>query len=68
MYLDANSIKLLPALITVLMIPLSFSIADGIAIGFISYVVLKVSSGRTTEVSTGMWFLAGIFAAKFIFL
>lgn len=63
-----NSINLLPALITVLMIPLSFSIADGIAIGFISYVVLKVSSGRTTEVSTGMWFLAGIFAAKFIFL
>ena len=67
--LDWNSpTNLLPALIMILMIPLSFSIAHGIAVGFISYVVLKVSAGKTAEVNVGVWFLAIIFTAKFAFL
>ena len=67
--LDWNSpTNLLPALIMILMIPLSFSIAHGIAVGFISYVVLKVSAGRTKEINVGVWFLAVIFTAKFAFL
>ncbi|RZO75989.1 MAG: NCS2 family permease [OM182 bacterium] len=67
--LDWNSpTNLLPALIMILMIPLSFSIAHGIAVGFISYVVLKVSAGKTEEINVGIWFLAIIFAAKFAFL
>jgi xanthine/uracil/vitamin C permease (AzgA family) len=36
----------LPALIMIIMIPLTFSIANGIAIGFISYVVLKFAAGK----------------------
>jgi len=67
--LDWNSpTNLLPALIMILMIPLSFSIAHGIAVGFISYVVLKVSAGRAKEINVGVWFLAVTFTAKFAFL
>ena len=57
--------ELLPALVTVVMIPLSFSIANGIAVGFISYVVIKLFAGRFRDVSVGAWFLAAIFIAKF---
>ena len=57
--------ELLPALVTVVMIPLSFSIANGIAVGFISYAVIKLFAGRYRDISPGAWFLAAIFIAKF---
>jgi AGZA family xanthine/uracil permease-like MFS transporter len=38
------------------MIPLTFSIANGIALGFISYVVLKIALGRIAQISAGAWF------------
>jgi AGZA family xanthine/uracil permease-like MFS transporter len=60
--------ELLPALLTIVMIPLSFSIANGIAIGFITYVGVKLLVGRQAEISSGAWFLAGIFLAKFTFM
>jgi len=60
--------ELLPALIMIIMIPLTFSIANGIALGFIAYVVMKISSGEIKNISSGAWFLAVIFLAKFIFL
>ncbi|MDC0006046.1 NCS2 family permease [Gammaproteobacteria bacterium] len=60
--------ELLPALIMIIMIPLTFSIANGIALGFIAYVVMKISSGEIRNISSGAWFLAVIFLAKFIFL
>jgi AGZA family xanthine/uracil permease-like MFS transporter len=50
------------------MIPLTFSIANGIAIGFIAYVVLKLAAGKGTDISMGAWFLFLIFVLKFIFL
>ncbi|QFU76882.1 NCS2 family permease [Halioglobus maricola] len=64
-YSDAT--ELTPALLTIIMIPLSFSIANGIAVGFISYAVIKVFAGRAGDVSFGAWFLTGIFVAKFAF-
>ena len=64
----SNLVDLLPALIIIVMIPLTFSIADGIALGFLSYVVLKVGNGEITKISSGAWFLALIFISKFIFL
>lgn len=64
-YEDAT--ELVPALLTIIMIPLSFSIANGIAVGFISYVAIKIIAGRTADVSFGAWFLAAIFLAKFAF-
>ena len=60
--------ELLPALIIIIMIPLTFSIANGIALGFIAYVVMKISTGELKNISSGAWFLTIIFLAKFIFL
>ena len=64
----SDNTELLPALIMIIMIPLSFSIANGIAIGFISYVILKLAARKRTDISMGAWFLFLIFALKFIFL
>lgn len=57
--------EVVPALLTVVMIPLTFSIANGIAVGFISYVAIKLFVGRRQDISNGAWFLALIFIAKF---
>ncbi|MDB4829028.1 NCS2 family permease [Gammaproteobacteria bacterium] len=64
----SDTTELLPALIMVIMIPLTFSIANGIALGFISYVVMKLFVGDVKKISSGAWFLAIIFMAKFVFL
>ncbi len=64
----SDSSELLPALIIIVMIPLTFSIANGIALGFISYVVLKIASGQLKKISSGAWFLTMIFLSKFLFL
>ena len=64
----SDSSELLPALIIIVMIPLTFSIANGIALGFISYVVLKIASGQFKKISSGAWFLTMIFLSKFLFL
>ena len=64
----SDNTELLPALIMIIMIPLTFSIANGIAIGFISYVVLKLSSKKAADISLGAWFLFLIFVMRFIFL
>ena len=64
----SNMIDLLPALIIIVMIPLTFSIADGIALGFLSYVVLKIGYGEISKISSGAWFLTLVYISKFIFL
>ena len=64
----SNATELLPALVIIVMIPLTFSIADGIALGFLTYTALKFFSGKYNEVTTGAWFLTLIFISKFIFL
>ena len=60
--------ELIPALIILIMIPLTFSIADGIALGFLSYVVLKITNGEIKSITSAAWFLTIIFISKFIFL
>ena len=64
----SDSSELLPALIIIVMIPLTFSIANGIALGFISYIVLKIASGEYKKISSGAWFLTIVFMSKFILL
>ena len=64
----SDNTELLPALIMIIMIPLTFSIANGIAIGFISYVILKYAGGKKSDISIGAWFLFIIFLLKFIIL
>jgi AGZA family xanthine/uracil permease-like MFS transporter len=52
----------------IVMIPLTFSIANGIAVGFISYVVIKLCVGRRADISPGAYVLALIFLLKFAYL
>ena len=64
----ADLSELIPSLIIVVMIPLTFSIADGISLGFIAFIVMKIASGNIRSISSGSWFLTLIFVSKFIFL
>ena len=63
-----DSSELLPALIIIIMIPLTFSIANGIALGFIAYIAIKIFTGKLKSISSGAWFLVLVFLSKFIFL
>ncbi|BCJ91638.1 transporter [Terrihabitans soli] len=51
-----------PAAITAVTMPLTYSIAVGLGLGFITYVVVKVLTGRASEISVPVWLLAIIFA------
>ena len=55
----------LPAFLTIIMMPLTYSIANGFAFGFTSYALLKVFSGRTKEVSWVMLVISGVFMINF---
>ena len=55
----------LPAFLTIIMMPLTYSIANGFAFGFTSYALLKVFSGRTKEVSWVMLIISGVFMINF---
>lgn len=55
----------IPVFLTVIMMPLAYSIAEGIVFGMLSYVVLKLLTGRTRDVSVVMYILAVLFLAKF---
>ena len=54
-----------PAVVILFAIPMSFSIADGIGLGFISYVVLMIASGRVRDCSIAMIAIAAVFLTKF---
>lgn len=57
-----------PAVATALVMPLTFSIADGIAAGFITYAALKALSGRWSDLNVSVVLIAIVFVLKFIFL
>ena len=57
-----------PAVITAIAIPLTFSIADGIGIGFLTYVAVKLMAGRFRDCSPALIAVALLFAAKFALL
>ncbi|MEY8291583.1 NCS2 family permease [Carnobacteriaceae bacterium 52-44] len=58
----------IPAFLTIIMMPFSGSIAEGIVFGMISYVVLKVVTGRYKEVSWTMAIVSILFLARIIFM
>lgn len=58
----------IPAIVTVVMMPLTFSIANGIALGFLTYATLKLLTGQRDKVSLSLYLLCIIFIAKFAFL
>ncbi len=58
----------IPAFLTITMMPFAYSIAEGIVFGMISYVLLKVLTGKFKDVSILMYILAVIFILKLIFV
>ena len=56
------------AFLTVLMMPLTFSIATGIAIGFILYPLIKIFAGKGKKVHPILYVLGAVFIARFVFL
>ena len=57
----------LPAFVTMIMMVLTYSIADGMVLGLLCYVLLKVGCGRYRQVSVTMYVLALLFVLKFVF-
>jgi AGZA family xanthine/uracil permease-like MFS transporter len=67
--LDLKDIEIgLPAFITLLMVPASYSISEGLAWGFITYTLVKVCRGKSKEVGIATWVLTAIFLLKVIFV
>lgn len=58
----------IPAFLTIVMMPFAYSIAEGIVFGMISYVVLKLITGKHKDISVIMYILAALFILKYIFL
>ncbi len=56
----------IPAFLTLLMMPLSYSISDGIVFGVISYIILKVATGKKKEISLTTVLVGIVFLLKFI--
>lgn len=56
----------IPAFLTILMMPLTYSIADGLAVGLITYPLIKSFQGKFHETNIAMWILAVIFILKFV--
>jgi AGZA family xanthine/uracil permease-like MFS transporter len=63
-----NYAESIPAFITVIMMPMAYSISDGILLGMISYVVLNVVCGNFKRITPTMYILAVIFILKYIFI
>ena len=55
-----------PAFLTIVMMPFAYSIAEGIAFGMMSYVIIKVLSGKAKDVSPLMYILALIFLLRIL--
>ena len=58
----------IPAFLTIILMPLCYSISDGILIGMIAYVVINALCGKFKKISVAMWILAILFIARYLFL
>ena len=66
-HLDWDDItEVVPACVTALLMPFTYSIATGVSFGFITYAVLKLMSGRARDVKPVVWVIAAVFLFKFI--
>jgi adenine/guanine/hypoxanthine permease len=57
-----------PAVVTAIAMPLTFSVANGIAFGFVTYAAIKLLAGRFSEARPGIVILAALFIIKFAIL
>ncbi len=60
--------KSIPAFLTIILMPVAYSISDGILIGVIAYVATHAIAGRFKEISIPMWVLAVLFVLRYIFI
>lgn len=60
--------RAIPAFLTVILMPLAYSISDGILIGVIAYVLCHAVAGKFKQISIAMWVLAVLFICKYIFI
>ena len=58
----------IPAFLTIIMMPLAYSIAEGIVFGMISYAILKLISGKAKDVTALGYIIAALFILKYLFL
>ena len=56
----------MPSFMTIIMMPFTGSISEGIVLGLLSYVFMKVCTGRREELSVVMYVLAAFFVLKYI--
>lgn len=63
-----DATEYLPAIVTALAMPFTFSIATGIGLGFITYAGVKTLAGRPGEVHGAVWLIAGLSSVKFALL
>jgi AGZA family xanthine/uracil permease-like MFS transporter len=63
-----DATEFVPAVVTALAMPLTFSIAEGIAFGFISYAAIKILSGRFRDLNAALVILAVLFVIKFAWI
>jgi AGZA family xanthine/uracil permease-like MFS transporter len=67
--LDFKNIEVgLPVFVTMLMVPASYSISEGLAWGFVSYTLVKVCSKKSKEITIPTWILTAIFLIKILFI
>ncbi|HEY5752801.1 MAG TPA: NCS2 family permease [Chthoniobacterales bacterium] len=63
----ADFAKAVPAFVTIVTMPLTFSISEGIALGFLVYVVLQIALGKAKEIKPLAWILGLLFIAHYVF-
>jgi AGZA family xanthine/uracil permease-like MFS transporter len=64
----ANYAEAMPAFLIIIGIPLTFSIADGLALGFIAYPLVKLAAGQGRDVKPLMYLIAALLLAYFVFV
>jgi len=63
-----DSTEVVPAAVTALVMPFTYSIANGLAFGFITYAAIKLLTGRVREVHWMVWVIAAVFLFKFFYV
>jgi len=64
----AEFTEAIPAFVTLLATPLTFSIATGLSLGLISYTLVKVAAGKYREISAVIWILTALFVLRYVYL
>ena len=63
-----DSTEVVPGVVTALMMPFTYNIANGLAFGFITYAALKLFTGQAKQVHWMTWLIAAVFLFKFIYM